>query len=85
MGLNIKNEEAHRLAAEVAQLANETLTEAVIVSLRERREKLQAKTNSEKAILRQELFAIIDSAAEKLKGSSIYSTDDLYDEHGLPK
>jgi len=36
MGLNIKSEEAHRLATEVAQLAGETLTDAVIVALRER-------------------------------------------------
>ena len=36
MGMNIKNEEAHRLAIQVASIYDETLTEAVTVALRER-------------------------------------------------
>jgi antitoxin VapB len=36
MGLNIKNEEAQHLATELAALTGETLTQAVIVALRER-------------------------------------------------
>lgn len=41
MALNIKNEEAERLAAEVAELAGESKTGAVKVALRERRDRLQ--------------------------------------------
>jgi antitoxin VapB len=41
MALNIKNEEAERLAAEVAALTGETKTRAVVVSLRERRDRLR--------------------------------------------
>lgn len=37
MALNLKNIEAERLAAEVAELAGETLTQAVIEALRQRR------------------------------------------------
>ncbi len=41
MDLNIRNAEADSLAAEVASLAGETKTEAVIVALKERRQRLQ--------------------------------------------
>lgn len=41
MALNIKNAEAERLAAEVAELAGESKTQAVTVALRERRERLR--------------------------------------------
>jgi antitoxin VapB len=40
MGLNIKDEEAVRLATEVATLAGESKTRAVKVALQERRERL---------------------------------------------
>ena len=40
MALNIKNPEVERLVAEVAELANETKTEAVRRALLERRERL---------------------------------------------
>jgi len=36
MSLNIKNEEAHRLARELANRNGETVTMAVIIALRER-------------------------------------------------
>lgn len=41
MALNIKNEEAERLAAEVAELAGESKTGAVKEALRERRDRLE--------------------------------------------
>lgn len=41
MALNIKNPEAERLAAEVAELAGESKTQAITVALRERRERLR--------------------------------------------
>jgi antitoxin VapB len=41
MGLNIKNSEVERLAAEVAALAGETKTEAIRRALAERRERLR--------------------------------------------
>lgn len=41
MALNIKNPETERLAAEVAELAGESKTQAVTVALRERRERLR--------------------------------------------
>ena len=41
MGLNIKNPEVERLAAEVAALAGESKTEAIRRALAERRERLR--------------------------------------------
>lgn len=43
MALNIKNEEAERLAAEVAELAGESKTGAVKEALRERRDRLESE------------------------------------------
>jgi antitoxin VapB len=41
MALNIKNKEVERLAAEVAELAHETKTQAIRRALEERKERLQ--------------------------------------------
>ncbi len=43
MALSIKHDEADRLARELAQLTGETLTEAVVVALRERLERQRAR------------------------------------------
>jgi antitoxin VapB len=43
MALNIKNPEVERLAAEVAQLANETKTEAIRRALEDRKIKLESR------------------------------------------
>jgi len=42
VALNIKNDETQQLAREVADLAGESLTTAVTIALRERRERLRA-------------------------------------------
>ena len=41
MSLNIKNPEAHALAARLAKKTGETLTDAVTIALRERLERLE--------------------------------------------
>jgi antitoxin VapB len=46
MALNIKNPEAERLAAEVAELAGETKTGAVREALRQRRDRLELQAKS---------------------------------------
>lgn len=59
MALNIKNDEAERLAAEVAALTGETKTRAILVSLRERRERLlheRRETREERAARLQRLL-----------------------------
>ena len=50
MSLNIKNEETHRLAAQLAELTGETMTTAVTLALKERleREKAARKAKAKK-------------------------------------
>jgi antitoxin VapB len=83
MHLNIKNDEAHELATELARLTGENLTSAVTAALRERlaRERRRRQTD--------------DIAARLMKIGNRYSAlpdsgrnpDEIlgYDEHGLPK
>ena len=46
MALSIKNDEADRLARDLTTLTGETLTEAVVVSLRERLERKRAQKDN---------------------------------------
>ena len=81
MGMNIKNEEAHRLAAQVASIYGETLTEAVTVALQERLARATAEERLEK------LRTLAHEIAIRMpKGMTRESVDSmLYDESGLPR
>lgn len=46
MALSIKNDDADRLARELTELTGESLTEAVIISLRERLERKRAQKDN---------------------------------------
>jgi len=82
MHLNIKNDEAHKLATELAQLTGESLTSAVTLALRERLARERRRRNPDAV------------AAKLMKIGSLYSAfpdtgrspDEIlgYDEHGLP-
>jgi antitoxin VapB len=69
MPLNIKNVEVERLAAEVADLAGETKTEAIRRALEERRARLAGPTTATGrrerilALLRDEIWPSLPSAA----------------------
>ena len=85
MSLNIKNSEAHELAAELAGLRGITVTRAVTEALRselERERKRRNRTN-----LAAELLRIGKRCAEHVTHPT--SSHDhgpmLYDEHGLPR
>ncbi len=85
MSLNIKNEEACRLAGELAELTGETMTGAITVALRERLAREKRRRDVDARV--QELHAIGQRCA-KLVGegpSSLEHGDLLYDERGLPK
>ena len=56
MALNIKNPEAERLAAEVAEMAGETKTEAIKKALKERKERLSLHSKSENRVARWRKF-----------------------------
>jgi antitoxin VapB len=80
--LNIKDPEAHRLAAAIALETGETMTHVVTEALRERFERLPRR--QVKAGL-EELLAIAKRAAACVKGPYLDHSEFLYDEDGLPK
>jgi antitoxin VapB len=85
MSLNIKNEETHRLARELARLKGESVTLAVTIALRER---LAREQKYGKAGLAERLQAISRRSAPLMKNipASDKIGDLLYDrETGLPK
>ena len=83
MSLNIKSEEAHRLAKELGELTGESMTEAVIESLRQR---LYHVKEAAKPPLAERLMEIGRKCAAELNGQpGLMTIDDLYDENGLPK
>ena len=84
MSLNIKNDETHRLAQELASLTGESMTAAVTEALRERLERVRRE---HKTGLAERLHAIGKDAAARMKEPwrSIDHGDLLYDERGLPK
>ena len=80
--LNIKDPEAHRLAAAIARQTGETMTHVVTEALRERFERLPSRQG--KAGL-EELRAIAKRTAAHVKRQYLDHADLLYDELGLPK
>ncbi|HUI18295.1 MAG TPA: type II toxin-antitoxin system VapB family antitoxin [Alphaproteobacteria bacterium] len=82
--MNIKNDEAHRLAQELATLTGESLTGAVTEALRKRLERLRRERNGG---LAERLLAIGKDCAAHLKEPyrSIDHGEYLYDERGMPR
>ena len=86
MSLNIKNPEAHALAARLAKKTGETLTDAVTIALRERLERLERTTERDEQRY-QALKALVKDSRGLWQESllTIDHGDLLYDERGLPK
>ncbi len=84
MGLNIKSDEAHRLAAELARLTGESMTAAVTEAVRERLERVRRERGQS---LADRLVAIGKDCAPRLKEPfrSADHAELLYDERGLPR
>ena len=82
MGLNIKNPETCRLAAELAELTGDSMTGAITKALRnqieQERRRLTAKERVQKVV---ELLR--DSGPSH--GAKSSDHNDLYDEFGLPR
>jgi antitoxin VapB len=81
MSLNVKDPEAHRLAQAIAKITGETLTDAVILALRERYERLQVRRGKASV---EELSAIAKRASAQVKRPYLDHSKFLYDDHGLP-
>ena len=88
VALNIRNAEANRLAAEVASLAGETKTLAVIVAIKERRQRLQQHAQAAsrvQASLVQQLDQIgVRCASRAIRDSRSPEAILGYDATGLP-
>ena len=84
MGMNIKNDEAQKLAHKLSELTGESLTTAVTEAVRERLEKIE---NERGAGLADRLLRIGKACAAHLKEPflSVDHGDMLYDERGLPR
>jgi antitoxin VapB len=84
MGLNIKNEETHRLVRELATLTGESMTAAVAEAVRQRLDRVRRARG---VSLADRLIAIGKDCATHLKEPfrSAEHSDLLYDERGLPR
>jgi antitoxin VapB len=86
VSLNIKSDEAERLARELAAVTGESLTRAVTVAVRERLSRLQHRDDAAAAERAARLREIAQDAAGRW--AQPYRTADhgdlLYDEAGLP-
>ena len=83
MALSIKDPEADRLARELARRTGETITQAIVVSLRERLSRTRAKSSAHERLRR------ITALSESMREVPILddrSPDELvgYDDDGLP-
>ena len=82
--LNIKSDDAYRLASELASLTGESLTAAVTAALRERLEREQRARDLETRLAKlREITADIRRYLDQPGASSDHSW--LYDENGLPR
>jgi antitoxin VapB len=83
MALSIKDPEADRLAREVAKATGETLTTAVVQSLRERLARVRRARGPR---LSEQILKIAQRCA-RLPAADKRSADEIigYDEHGLPR
>lgn len=85
MSMNIKSQEAHDLARELAALTGESVTQAVTTALRERLDRLHAESSTEARVER--LRALTHEIHDLLSPETLALDVDelLYDERGLPR
>ena len=84
MAFSIKHDEADRLARALAKTTGETLTEAVVIALRERWQRVRRPHHATRVLA--QIKAIQRRVAE-LPEFDARSADEIigYDEHGLPR
>jgi antitoxin VapB len=84
MSLNLKSDEAHRLARELADATGESMTAAVIEAMRERLDRLKRGPRESRI---ERILAIGRDCAAHLSAET-HSLDHgelLYNEQGLPR
>jgi antitoxin VapB len=83
MSMNIKNEETHRRAQELARLAGETMTSAVDRAIAERLNRIRKRRNRQAFVDRLLKIGRECAALPVLDGRE--AEEMLYDKNGLPK
>lgn len=83
MSLNIKNEDTHRRARDLARLAGESMTEAVDRAIAERLERIRRKSN--KTALVERILEIGRECSSLPVRDKRRPDEMLYDKRGLPK
>jgi antitoxin VapB len=81
MSLNIKNEEAHRLAREIAGRTGKSMTSVVTDALREQLDRLEGPSADERE---QAILELAAETAPLLEGADLEHDRLLYDQRGLP-
>ena len=81
MGLNIKSEDVHRLARQLAKRTGKTMTAAIEAALREKIERLDREQDVE-AVVARVMRIVRESGPPAPDQTSDHS--DLYDDRGLP-
>jgi antitoxin VapB len=83
VSLNIKSEETHRLARELASLTGESMTMAVSEAIRERLERVRSSKNE----MVERIMEIARECGPQWKQPyrSVDHGELLYDEKGMPK
>ncbi|MDQ2759644.1 MAG: type II toxin-antitoxin system VapB family antitoxin [Actinomycetota bacterium] len=84
MGMNIKNPETHRLARELAELTGESLSTAVTVAVRERRDRVVARRTGS---MSEQMLELGRDCARRLPDAvrAVDHGELLYNENGLPR
>ena len=80
MALSIKNDEADRLARELAEETGDSITDAIVIALRERLERVRSKPG--KGVKLRALIGEVSSypVIDERRADDIVG----YGEHGLP-
>ena len=84
MALNIRNEEAERLAAALSKLTGETKTEAVTKALKDRLARVRRERTGRRLV---DDLAQIAQRCSRLRVRDTRTADEIlgYDDHGLPR
>jgi len=85
MGMTIKDEETSRLAREVADLSGGTLTECIIIALKEEIMYRHRLAHADEIEKRMAELGRIGAALIGNRVAAVDHGDLLYDENGLPK
>lgn len=83
--INIKNNEAHRMAHELSRLTGENLTQAITAAISERLERARMQASIDRRGIGDKLRALADECAKLPVLDDCHPNDILYDEHGLAK